>query len=674
MLFYKVTAMLEDEKWIEGCVDRHKRQEHVRHISAKSAQFNQTEGGKGFCFVSDIGDVDVTGGMIVTGQGDTQKNVIAFFKAIGLRVARERLEEISFSNMRSLLKCAYRADFINDDDEVLERFGLDSLSNSPLYGFRYGEALLDAYTDKASLYETSVRLLTQETLRPELDRIYSGNKKQQAYGHPVHYVLQAGNREIRKVLTRTLLQALYDNRRMKNRRYCFVDIKPGQEFESSVYDALYKSCFGGTMVVRYLVNQDVPDSDYANGEMETISTLCETMNRYRNQVLTVFCLPRACDKVKRMFYEKLGNVSVVEIREDLADRDRAMGYLKMLCKDRHIRPDKKLCGDLDEQRRYYPDELRARFEEWYDVKMKTTVFPQYKDIQISRKTAVKDTSRGSAYIDLQQMIGLDEAKSVIDKAVNYYKLQKIYKDKGIKQDRPAMHMAFTGNPGTAKTSVARLFARIMKDNGLLSTGHLVEVGRSDLVGKFVGWTAQAVKAKFQDAMGGVLFIDEAYALVDERGGSFGDEAINTIVQEMENRREDLVVIFAGYPNEMENFLNRNPGLRSRIAFHVPFADYSADELCDIARVIGREKGVSFTDGAIRKLFSVFEAARQQFDFGNGRFVRNVIELTKMNQASRLLSLDVEAVTEKVLTTIEEADVYVPAIKPKPEKRTIGFAS
>ena len=193
----------------------------------------------------------------------------------------------------------------------------------------------------------------------------------------------------------------------------------------------------------------------------------------------------------------------------------------------------------------------------------------------------------------------------------------------------------------------------------------MEVGRSDLVAKYVGWTAKTVQEKFKAAMGGVLFIDEAYALADDRGGSFGDEAINTIVQEMENRREDLVVIFAGYPEEMERFLDKNPGLRSRIAFHVPFADYSAEELCDIAMLIGRQKGVSFSADAVEKLYTVFEVARLQPDFGNGRYARNAVEQAKMNMASRLLTMDLAAVTKETLTIQDKAQS---SKKRKPKKK------
>ena len=150
-------------------------------------------------------------------------------------------------------------------------------------------------------------------------------------------------------------------------------------------------------------------------------------------------------------------------------------------------------------------------------------------------------------------------------------------------------MVFTGNPGTAKTTVARLFAEIMKDEAILSTGKFVEVGRADLVGQHVGHTAPLVKKKFRDAQGGVLFIDEAYSLCDSYENGFGDEAINTIVQEMENHRDDVIVIFAGYPEPMKQFLDRNPGMQSRIAFQIEFEDYTTEELCAITKLLRLRK-------------------------------------------------------------------------------------
>ena len=169
----------------------------------------------------------------------------------------------------------------------------------------------------------------------------------------------------------------------------------------------------------------------------------------------------------------------------------------------------------------------------------------------------------------------------------------------------------------------------------------------------------------------MLFIDEAYSLVDDRNGSYGDEAINTIVQEMENHRADVVVIFAGYPDKMEGFLDKNPGLRSRIAFHVPFADYSSVELCHIADMISKKNGMKIERSALEKLEKAFDVAKNDSDFGNGRYVRNVFEQAKMNQASRLLERDFESITADDITTITADDIVIPETK-KGEMRRIGF--
>lgn len=674
MQFYKVIATLTNEKWTEENNDRRVMQQRTRRIARKSDEFNQLQGGKTYYFISDIGNDEVTVGIIDSGTGDKTKQIRAFFKSVDIAAKEFDVDEITFSSMRNLLSCADRNDYIGDDDEVLEKFELDRINGRYVRGIEYGENLLDEITCKEELLAKANELLANDTLTPELERIYSRKTNAKAFGHPVHYMIETDDRDTRKALSRTLLQALFDNHRLQSRRYCFVDFKPGQDFSKLVYDVLYKSCVGGAILVRYLANDDSEDDDYASSEFETIGTLCETMLKYRNQVLTVFCLPRECEKSKKIFFDHLGTTGIIEIKEELADEDRAYDYLKMLAVKNHIRTDKKLFSGFERDELYLPGELRVTFDEWYNNKLKTSVFPQYKDLSVCRKEAVKEEAKGSAYDDLQEMIGLSDAKGVIKKALNYYKLQRVYKDKGLKQDRPAMHMVFTGNPGTAKTTVARLFARIMKENGLLSKGQLVEVGRGDLVAKYVGWTAKTVQEKFRAAMGGVLFIDEAYSLVEDRGGSFGDEAINTIVQEMENHREDVVVIFAGYPNEMEKFLDKNPGLRSRIAFHVPFANYNTAELCDIARLIGKSKGVTLTEGAVEKLSGVFDEARKQSDFGNGRYVRNVLELSKMNQAARILDMDPEKVSESILTSISEQDIEIPQAKQTAQVRKIGFSA
>lgn len=676
MQFYKVVGLIDDEKWVEENNDRRVMQQRTRRIARKIDEFNQLQSGRAYYFIGNIGENEVLAGIIDSDAGDNTKQFRAFFKFVDIGVKNLEIDEIKLSTMLNLLYIAKGNYYIGNDDEVLEKFELNRIDGRYTYknGIEFGENLLDEITCKEKLFAKADELMATDTLTTELRRIYSGKSSSKAFGHPVHYMIETDDRDTRKAFSRMLLQALFDNKRLQGRRYCFIDFKPGQDFSKYVYDILYKSCIGGAILVRYLANEDSEDDNYANSEFETIAALCETMLKYRNQVLTVFCLPRACEKSKKVFFEHLASTGIVEIKEELANHDRACDYLKMLAAQNHIRTDKKLFSKLEQEKLYLPGELRVLFDEWYNNKLKTSVYPQYKYLNVCRKEAVKEEAKGSAYDDLQKMIGLSDAKSVIKKALDYYKLQRVYKDKGIKQDRPAMHMVFTGNPGTAKTTVARLFARIMKENGLLSKGQLVEVGRCDLVAKYVGWTAKTVQEKFRAAMGGVLFIDEAYSLVEDRGGSFGDEAINTIVQEMENHREDVVVIFAGYPHEMEKFLDKNPGLRSRIAFHVPFSDYDTEELCDIARLIGKSKGVTLTEGAVEKLSALFDEARKQSDFGNGRYVRNILELSKMNQAARILEMDPEKVSESVLTSISEQDIEIPPVKQTAQVRKIGFSA
>ena len=670
MLFYKIEGSLVKND-AENEDSRKAHRANVRRIAIKSDEFNEKFCRDSFFFVSNSSDGILTVGVIAERQGKIRETLKAYLKHIECELADIVVTEITFNSIQNLLCSADRQDYIADDDEVMEKYGLDKISGRRGRSIDFGENIIDERS-QSEVFLNAEKYLLNKTFLPELGRIYGGGASSKPYGHPVHYILQTDDRDTRREAYKTLLQALYANNRLSSKRYSFLDFKPGENFSVMMYDALYKVCSGGAVVVRYLANDDSEDNGFASSERDTVENICEVARRYRNQVLTVICLPRECKKAKSLFYENLGTMTFVEIQEDFVDGEQAGSFLKMLAKENKVRTDKALFAKLEADKGYLAPDLRTIFDEWYNNKLKTAIYPQYKDLKIAKQEVVKATPKGSAYDELQDMIGLKEAKSVIQKALNYYKMQKLYEEKGLKRDTPAMHMVFKGNPGTAKTTAARLFARIMKDNGLLSKGQLVEVGRGDLVGKYVGWTAQTVQSKFKAAIGGVLFIDEAYSLVDDRSGSFGDEAINTIVQEMENHREDVVVIFAGYPDEMEKFLQKNPGLRSRIAFHVPFEDYDADELCKIAALIGKNKGISLEDAALQKLGTIFETARKQSDFGNGRYVRNVLEQAKMNQASRLLECDFDDITTEEITTIKAVDIVIPEIKIE-SKPKIGFA-
>ena len=294
------------------------------------------------------------------------------------------------------------------------------------------------------------------------------------------------------------------------------------------------------------------------------------------------------------------------------------------------------------------------------------------DISMLEECLKNDREIGTARKELDEMIGLSSVKAIIHKAIASFKLKKVCMDRGICKGNPSLHMVFTGNPGTAKTTVARLFAEIMKDEKILPSGNFVEAGRADLVGDHVGATAPLVKKKFKEAQGGVLFIDEAYSLCDSYENGFGDEAINTLVQEMENHKDDVIVIFAGYPVQMKQFLDRNPGMASRIAFHVEFKDYSTDELCDITRLMLARKQMMIMDAAMEKLKNIYESVRGDKDFGNGRFVRKMLEEAEMNLAERVVQLDESKITTKLITTIEERDIPEQDAKKPHKKKTIGF--
>lgn len=673
MLFYMIEGLFDREEFSGH--DRDVREEAKENLSLRCSRFNRQYDCMPYCFVYAIDCGTLTAGMILEHPGEEEETVDAFLQAAGLELRDRTIQEVTIRRIFFMLRSAERQGYIEDSNEVKKKVGpkieWDELSGGLGRGVRFGESLLEERS-RAEIYQEIGRYLMDKTLLPELDRIYAKPSSGRWYGHPVHYLIQTSNRDSRWEVCRLLLGALYANKRLENRRYSFLDLGEGGYFSKASYDALYRASFGGAVIVRYCADGDSDGEDNVACGSEEVEIICETAKRYRNRVLTVFCLPRQCAGIRARFYENLGTVSLVEIQEELAGGEQTRAFLKRLAKTAGIRTDRKLFEKIEENRGYLVSEIQTVFDDWYNAKLKTSVFPQYKKIDCVKEKAVRAKPQGSAYEQLQEMIGLRDAKEVLQKALSYFKMQKLYAERGVQQNRPAMHMVFTGNPGTAKTTVARLFARIMKENGLLSMGHLVEVGRGDLVGKYVGWTAQIVQQKFKMALGGVLFIDEAYSLA-ERDGLYGDEAINTIVQEMENHREDVVVIFAGYPDKMEAFIKKNPGLRSRIAFHVPFADYDADELCAIARLMLKKKELSLGDGADEKLRAVLAAARKQEDFGNGRYVRNVLEQAQMAQAERLLSAGFESITDRELRTIRAEDIPAAAEAPN-EKRRIGFCA
>lgn len=243
---------------------------------------------------------------------------------------------------------------------------------------------------------------------------------------------------------------------------------------------------------------------------------------------------------------------------------------------------------------------------------------------------------------LNNLIGMENIKEEVNTLVNFLKIQKLRQDKGLTAIPLTLHSVFCGSPGTGKTTVARLMGQIYKQIGILSKGHLVETDRSGMVAGYIGHTAQQVDKLVQSALDGVLFIDEAYTLEpeDASGNDFGQEAIDTLLKRMEDYRDRLVVIVAGYTGEMERFINSNPGLKSRFSRHFYFEDYEPQELIAMFEQQCQKYGFQLEPAAhkilLDKLIELYN--KRDDSFGNGRLVRNIFERTVSQQANRLVKI------------------------------------
>ncbi len=301
------------------------------------------------------------------------------------------------------------------------------------------------------------------------------------------------------------------------------------------------------------------------------------------------------------------------------------------------------------------------------------------DIPEKKEVVQQDTGKNKrlsyeeAMNELTNMIGLRNVKNVIKLFIDQVELQKARSQRGIKSEKINAHMIFTGNPGTGKTTVARLLGDILRELGILKTGHVVETDQSDLIAGFVGQTAIKTKEVFTKALGGILFIDEAYSLI-QGGGEFGTEAINTLLKLMEDHRDEIVVIAAGYKKEMHYFISNNPGLESRFTTFVEFEDYDQEELEQIFQYFCAKNHYQLSEEAQYKLSELLThvLSLHPENFSNGRFIRNAFQTTTMNLAHRVASMKDPADADFINITAQDIPAPDDVKLMGDGKRKIGF--
>ncbi len=296
----------------------------------------------------------------------------------------------------------------------------------------------------------------------------------------------------------------------------------------------------------------------------------------------------------------------------------------------------------------------------------TTTRPE--DTDANKASAAKE-STDAILAELDALIGMFPVKASVRRLIAVHQLNAERRAAALPEVDASLHVVFTGNPGTGKTTIARIIGRLYGGIGLVSRGHLVEVSRADLVAGYVGQTALKVQAVVKRAKGGVLFIDEAYALATEGSGEFGAEAVAMLVKLMEDHRDDLAVIVAGYPEEMRQFINSNPGLRSRFTHYIEFPDFSADELVLVFESFASTAKVRLGPGVGERVRRLFVAAIAVENFGNARYARSTFEKAYANMASRVVAdgrIDRAEVEELLEADLLADDPFIAT------RRPIGF--
>ena len=666
MKFYEVVVQTNEFAESENGATA-KRSVKKQNIARKTDTFLQ-EYEERACIIMVVADKQVELAVCVKDESIDEKMLAEkFLERLDIPFDELTSKEISLKGYMDGLRTAFRCRNITDDDEYAEKMGLEFFINNRENFF--ADKIADGEKTATELKADVQAYHLSDGYKTELNRILSGKKREVFLGNPANYFIITKDDMARRVMARGLVSALYKKGRLQSRRYTIIDLSD-RDCSLASLEELYHVNQGATVYLK-MSDANFPEGEQSRSAVD-MKRVCEIVKKKGAKTLTIFCMDTPSDKQRTKVENYMTGVPLIVFTDNLYKKETAKNALLAMARAENFTVSEELLQKVEcSERSYTHTELEQTYNVWRAEYMGTEVFPEYKKYVTHITEEEKQVQTSDAYKKLQEMIGLTQAKKVIDGAIHYFKLQQEYRNRGIEFNRPAMHMCFTGRPGTAKTSVARLVAEIFKDNGIVSEGRLVEVGRSQLVGQFVGHTAPNVKELFKKAKGGVLFIDEAYSLVEDKKGLYGTEAINTIVQEMENCREDTIVILAGYPDEMNGLLEWNPGMKSRIAFHVSFDDYTENELLDITKLLAKDRGMMLDGAAEEKLLSIYAEARKDKAFGNGRFARNLLEKAKFNQANRFMKMDLAFVSDDEIRTLT-ADDFEYEIKKDDNRPRLGF--
>lgn len=503
------------------------------------------------------------------------------------------------------------------------------------------------------------------------------------------YGLPDFKKAVQELITYLSFQEKINNNEQQQHFYIFNgDRGTGRKFAikflMSLFEmnAIFVNC--NNFSIPKIGEKDVPILvDYLSVRPKTKSDIYDTFRQKKGHSINIIIARtiQEAESIKKELLEDFSKVSIVNFPNYDEAELKEIG-LKMLNKKgillsnedyEQLIAENKVLKDAKEVRLFVQELVEFAVQNDYDPSDKNEL--SLDEFIPQNESSVEDEE--NAEKKLSELIGLEEVKVVLNQQLAYNQVSALRQAHGFSNEILNRHLVFSGNPGTGKTVVARLYTKILYNNKIIQENKLVEVGRADLVGEYVGQTAPKVKRAFDDARGGVLFIDEAYSLIPSSERDFGHEAISALIQEMENRRDEVLVIFAGYEELMAQFIETNPGLSSRISREIKFLDYTIEQLIAILELIINKRHYQLTDDCKTLLHQHFSEVVNCRNFGNARYVRKLVDEIVFSQAQRVIEGDKNQLEDDIFLnqiTLTDINKAIVAIEAKSSKSIslIGF--